>query len=95
MTKKIDLAKSRADRTDQLDYLINGAVTDSRHRIELIAGSLAHLSPLARLSGGYGFASAPDGTPIRSAAQLQPGDPFRLRLRDGLILATADEVRQG
>ena len=94
MTKKIDLAKSRADRTDQLDYLINGAVTDSRHRIELIAGSLAHLSPLARLSGGYGFASAPDGTPIRSAAQLQPGDPFRLRLRDGLIQATANEVSQ-
>ena len=92
MSLKIELARRRADRSEQLDTLMNRALTDSRHRVELIAGSLSHLSPLARLSGGYGFVSTPDGHPIRSTADIRPADTFRVHLRDGLIEATADKV---
>ena len=89
MSLKIELARRRADRSEQLDTLMNRAVTDSRHRVELIAGSLSHLSPLARLSGGYGFVSTPDGHAIRSVDDIRPEDPFHVRLRDGLIQAAA------
>ena len=89
MSLKIELARRRADRSEQLDTLMNRAVTDSRHRVELIAGSLSHLSPLARLSGGYGFVSTPDGHAIRSVDDIRPDDPFHVRLRDGLIQAAA------
>ena len=92
MSLKIELARRRADRSEQLDTLMNRALTDSRHRVELIAGPLSHLSPLARLSGGYGFVSTPDGHPIRSTADIRPADTFRVHLRDGLIEATADKV---
>ena len=82
------------DRGEQLDSLMGSKMTGARHRIELLAGSLAHLSPLARLSGGYGFVSTPDGHPIRSTADIRPADTFRVHLRDGLIEATADKVSE-
>ena len=92
MTRRIENARMSADRIERLDTLMNRRVTASRHRMELLAGSLAHLSPLARLSGGYGFVSTPDGHPIRSTADIRPADTFRVHLRDGLIEATADKV---
>lgn len=92
MTRRIDSARRRADRVEQLDILMGSKMTDARHRIELLAGSLAHLSPLARLSGGYGFVSTPDGRAVCSVTDIRPSDTFRVRLRDGLIDATADKV---
>ena len=94
MTRRIENARMNADRRDRLDTLMNRRITASRHRMELLAGSLAHLSPLARLSGGYGFVSTPDGHPIRYAHDIRPADHFRLHLRDGLIEATADKVTE-
>ena len=92
MTRRIDSARRRADRGEQLDSLMGSKMTGARHRIELLAGSLAHLSPLARLSGGYGFVSTPDGRAVCSVTDIRPSDTFRVRLRDGLIDATADKV---
>ena len=92
MTRRIENAHRNADRRERLDTLMNRRITASRHRMELLAGSLAHLSPLARLSGGYGFVSTPDGHPVRSTADIRPADRFRVHLRDGLIEATADKV---
>ena len=94
MTRRIENARMNADRGDRLDTLMNRRITASRHRMELLAGSLSHLSPLARLSGGYGFVSTPDGHPIRYAHDIRPADHFRLHLRDGLIEATADKVTE-
>ncbi len=92
MTRRIDTARRRADRREQLDTLMGKEITGARHRMELLAGSLAHLSPLARLSGGYGFVSTPDGRAVCSVTDIHPSDTFRVRLRDGLIDATADKV---
>ena len=92
MTRRIDTARRRADRGEQLDSLMGSKMTGARHRMELLAGSLAHLSPLARLSGGYGFVSTPDGRAVCSVTDIRPSDTFRVRLRDGLIDATADKV---
>lgn len=92
MTRRIENARMKAERRERLDTLMNRRITASRHRMELLAGSLAHLSPLARLSGGYGFVSTPDGLPIRSTADIHPADTFCVHLCDGLIEATADKV---
>lgn len=93
MSFRIDDMRTRADRRDRLRMLINSKIIDSRHRMELIAGTLEHLSPLARLSGGYGFVSTPDGHAIYSAADIHPDEDFHVRLRDGLIEATACRVK--
>ena len=92
MTRSIDDARRRTDRQEQLDILMENKITGTRHRIELAAGFLAHLSPLARLSGGYGFVSTSDGRTVRSVTDIRPSDTFRVRLRDGRIDATADKV---
>jgi len=79
------------DRTD-LDRLMEIRMSDKRHSLELLAGSLAHLSPLARLSGGYGFVSEPGGKAVRSVGQLRPGDRFCVRFRDGSVDGSVDAV---
>ena len=85
-------ARRRADAGGLLDHLMDSALADSRHRLELSAGSLAHLSPLARLSGGYGFVADSGGKAVRSVKDVREGDLLRVRLRDGLVETTAQKV---
>lgn len=85
-------ARQRADVTDLLDHRMDDAVSKNRHRLELTAGSLAHLSPLARLSGGYGFVSRPDGSAVRSVHDLKPSDHFLVRLKDGRVDALVQKT---
>jgi exodeoxyribonuclease VII large subunit len=52
---------------------------------------LAALNPLAVLRRGYAVVSRPDGAVIRSAGQVQPGDPLVVRVEDGSFPARAGE----
>jgi exodeoxyribonuclease VII large subunit len=88
----ISKARRRADAGGHLDRLMDRALADSRHRLELSAGSLAHLSPLARLSGGYGFVADSGGKAVRSVKDVREGDLLRVRLKDGLVETTAQKV---
>ena len=89
----IGRARQRADLTAALESRMDKALGQSRHRMELLAGSLEYLSPLARLTGGYGFVTGPDGSPVRSVTDLQEGDPLSVRLRDGRLEAKTLAVR--
>jgi exodeoxyribonuclease VII large subunit len=92
MRESLQTARRRAASYDRIGHLMDSSLAGKRHRMELLAGALAHLSPLARLSGGYGFVSGPDGRAIRTVTDLQEGDPFRVQLRDGRIDAAAVEI---
>jgi exodeoxyribonuclease VII large subunit len=61
-------------------------------RLEALDGRLRSLSPLAVIDRGYALVLTTDGTVIRSAAQLAPGDQIRTRLSDGEFRSTVDEV---
>ena len=61
-------------------------------RLRESAARLNDLSPLATLARGYAAASTPDGRVLGSAAAFVEGEPFTLRLRDGLVQATTDAV---
>jgi exodeoxyribonuclease VII large subunit len=65
---------------------------DSRHRLLVYSTRLEGLSPLARLSGGYVYASTESGSPLTSVAQIIPSDCLKLRLKDGEVTARAEEV---
>lgn len=65
---------------------------DSRHRLLVYSTRLEGLSPLARLSGGYVYASTESGSPLTTVAQVSPGDRLKLRLKDGEVTARAEEV---
>ncbi|HEY7894967.1 MAG TPA: exodeoxyribonuclease VII large subunit [Gemmatimonadaceae bacterium] len=61
-----------------------------RSRLEIAAGRLDALSPLATLGRGYALATNETGHALTNAAQFEPGRAFRLRLRDGQVGARTE-----
>ncbi|MDO5132315.1 MAG: exodeoxyribonuclease VII large subunit [Eubacteriales bacterium] len=92
MREALRAAREKADVSESLAHRMDIALNGSRHRMELLAGSLSRLSPLARLGGGYGYVSGTDGSAICSVRDIQPEDLFRVRLKDGLVEAEARKV---
>ena len=54
-----------------------------RQRWRGLDQALNNVSPLAVLNRGYAMVSLPDGTLVRQTAQVQPGQPLRVRVTDG------------
>ena len=63
-------------------------------RLARLAGRLDALSPLKVLARGYAMASREDGTVIRAAGELTPGEPIRLRLGQGSARCTVDTIEK-
>jgi exodeoxyribonuclease VII large subunit len=71
-------------------------VTERRRaRVELAAGRMHALSPLATLGRGYAVARGADGETLTSARHFSPGVPFTLHLRDGEVRAVTEGVERG
>ena len=67
---------------------------DARHRLELAARGLEAVSPLATLARGYAIVSDPaDGTVIRAARGVRPGQRVEARLHEGRLLCRVEETR--
>ncbi len=88
-----------SERQNRLDALTarlrNGAALALRARLELVtrqAARLQALSPLAVLERGYAVVAGADGTILRDAEQVRPGDALRVRLGRGRLDATVDAV---
>lgn len=64
-------------------------------RIGTLSGRLESLSPLAVLSRGYAIALSEKGHMLRSAKEFQAGDIVALRLSDGTVDCTVNEVKKG
>lgn len=63
-----------------------------RARMDVAAGRMHALSPLATLARGYAIARGLDGATLGTAASFAPGMPFDLLLRDGSVRADARAV---
>ena len=83
--------RDTADRLRHLGRDVAGAgtyqVTRRRASLQETAGRLHALSPLATLARGYAVARRMDGTTLASASSFEPGMPFELTLRDGVVRA--------
>ena len=64
-----------------------------RARLEVLAGQLHALSPLAVLARGYAVARTQGGASLSRTEQFAHGMPFQLRLQDGVVDATAGPIR--
>ena len=67
-----------------------GVVDRRRMRLQRVAGALNALSPLAVLARGYAVAQDHTGRTLSSVADFDPGQGFRLVVRDGTIAATVN-----
>jgi exodeoxyribonuclease VII large subunit len=73
--------------TRDLRRVASRTVERRRARLEGAGGRLHALSPLATLARGYAVARGEQGATLSSVAQLAPGLPFSLTVRDGSVRA--------
>ncbi|MEU4550923.1 exodeoxyribonuclease VII large subunit [Micromonospora violae] len=76
--------RQRAGRC--LEHRLTAAEDDLRHTL----ARLRALSPAATLDRGYAIVQRADGHVVRAAAEVDKGDPLRVRLADGELAATVD-----
>ncbi len=89
------LARPRRDVVgragDRMDAAIRSVVSLKRARMTETAGKMDVLSPLGTLARGYALPSDEAGRVLRTAADLEPGLRFSLRVSDGSVPCEALE----
>ena len=77
----------------RLEVAIRPALVARRHAIDAARGKLEALSPTRVLERGFSLTQRADGHLVTRASDLRPGEQFHVRLREGGIDATVDEVK--
>jgi exodeoxyribonuclease VII large subunit len=87
---------ARAQRLDELEARLGRALrrelTGAGARLTAAARTLNAVSPLATLERGYAIVTRPDGSVVRAARDVAPGDAVRARLAAGTFAATVTKV---
>jgi exodeoxyribonuclease VII large subunit len=90
---RLALLKQRVEYLRQrLPQSLQTLLTRLQSRVTIAAQTLDAVSPLATLERGYAIVSADDGRIVRRAANIARGSKISVRLRDGRIQSTVDEV---
>ena len=95
MEKKIQECRRRADRRERLQVRMDRKLSEAAGSMRLYAAQLEQRSPLAKLSGGYGYISDSEGRAVLSADAVKAGDLLNIQLKDGRIDAKAVRVHRG
>ncbi len=90
--KIYDMRQRLADGQDQMRLTAERRLLAVRHRLELDAGKLDGLSPLKKLTGGFGYVTDAGGRAVESAAALTIGDCVEVRFADGRARTRVEEV---
>ena len=83
-----------ADLEEHLQYAIERKILDARHRLALASGRLHGLSPLEKISKGYGFLTDADEKRIEHIADVAAGDRVTIRISDGRIDARVEKTEK-
>ncbi|MEU1751342.1 exodeoxyribonuclease VII large subunit [Micromonospora matsumotoense] len=84
---EVTALRDRAGRS--LTHRLDAATADLRHTL----ARLRALSPAATLDRGYAIVQRADGHVVRAAGEVTQGDPLRVRLAEGELTATVEEMR--
>lgn len=80
-----------ADLQDQMEEAMKRKLTMAKHRLALVGGRLHGLSPLEKISRGFGFLTDENSRRIEHAADVNPGDLITIRITDGRLKARVTE----
>lgn len=80
-----------ADLQDQMEEAMKRKLTMAKHRLALAGGRLHGLSPLEKISRGFGFLTDENSRRIEHAADVKPGDLITIRITDGRLKAQVIE----
>lgn len=89
-----DYRQRTAECEDNLRLLMEGALSDARHRLSLYVEIMKGLSPLKKLNQGYSYVQTFDGHTLKSIGQIEPGDEISVYVTDGVILAAVREKKE-
>ena len=81
-----------ADIQDLIWNLMQQKLTDRKHRLALLSEKLQNLSPLVRISRGFGFITGEDDKRVESIEQVTAGQELSVRLKDGSLKTKITEV---
>lgn len=76
-----------------LESSMNTKLLLTKERMGALAGRLDALSPLKKLTGGYGYVTV-NGKPVKSAGDVQKGDTLSARFSDGMVKAAVTAVER-
>lgn len=80
-----------AELQDQMEEAMKRKLTMAKHRLALAGGRLHGLSPLEKISRGFGFLTDENSRRIEHAADVNPGDLITIRITDGRLKARVTE----
>lgn len=80
-----------ADLQDQMEAAMKRKLTMAKHRLALAGGRLHGLSPLEKISRGFGFLTDESSRRIEHVADVNPGDLITIRITDGRLKARVTE----
>ena len=95
LTAALRGAERRLDRLSMcLAPSVQMRMQRAEARLQQAEAKLAAYSPYSVLERGYSLTTAADGSVVRDAAQLKPGDVIATRFRTGGVTSTVRETRQ-
>ena len=83
-----------ADLEEGLREAMKKKIMEARHRLALAGGRLHGLSPLEKISKGFGFITDEENRRIEHAADVKPGDMITIRISDGRLTARVTERQE-
>lgn len=97
---RIRLSELLNIQVERLDYLttriadaVRAGLGTERTRLEGLVNHINGLNPLSILSRGFSVAIK-DGCVAGSVEQFRPGDPFELKLKDGVVNCVAESTKK-
>lgn len=75
------------DLQDEMQAVMERRILDARHRLALVSGRLHGLSPLEKISKGFGFVTDEKNRRIEHVADVKVGDHITVRISDGRLEA--------
>ena len=76
-----------ADLEERLEAVMERRLLDARHRLALVSGRLHGLSPLEKISKGFGFVTDASGKRVEHVRDVKDGAQITVRIADGRIEA--------
>ena len=83
-----------SDSRERMRGAVERQILEKRHRLALDAGRLDGLSPLKRLSGGFGFVADETGRAVESVRSLTVGQTLDVRFADGRARTRVEEIEE-
>ena len=92
---KIEEDKRRTEmQKDALARLMERRLDSDKKRLAVISGTMWGLSPLKKLSQGYGFVTDADGERLASVKQAPVGSRIHVQVADGKLTANVVESKE-